>query len=174
MRGCGRLSWGCHSPCPEGDLVWETRTTFRAHRSRGARLCKAFKNESTSLFNFSLFAYKNVVIHRFTSKPLIFQEVNIKIPPKNALCQIIIGSIFLVLLNMMHILSGVLELTPDMWIWYIYYCFYNHSVSCDSVKNSCILYPQDPTIYVTKSLCLTNRMLQIFFFTIFSIAVIVC
>lgn len=75
--------------------MWETRVAFRAHRPRGVRLCTAFENESTSLFNFSLFAYKNVVIHLFTSKPLIFQEVNIKIPPKNALCQIIIGSIFL-------------------------------------------------------------------------------
>ena len=58
------------------------------------------------------------------SKPLIFQKVNIKIPPKNAFCQIIIGSIFLVLLNIMHIMSGVLDLTPNMWIWYIYYLFY--------------------------------------------------
>lgn len=58
------------------------------------------------------------------SKPLIFQKVNIKIPPKNALCQIIIGSIFLVLLNIMHIMSGVLDFTPNMWIWYIYYRFY--------------------------------------------------
>lgn len=68
---------------------------FRAHRPGGVRLRTAFKKESTSLFNFSLFAYKNVVIHLFTSEPLIFQEVNIKIPPKNALCPIIIGSIFL-------------------------------------------------------------------------------
>ena len=54
------------------------------------------------------------MIHHFMSKPLIFQKVNIKIPPKNAFCQIIIGSIFLVLLNIMHIMSGVLDLTPNM------------------------------------------------------------
>ena len=39
-----------------------------------------------------------------------------------------------------------------------------YSVSGDSVKNNYILYPQDPTIYVTNSLCLTNRMLQVFFY----------
>ena len=69
---------------------------LRGAQAGGVRLCAAFKNESTSLLNSSLFACKNVVIHLFTSEPLIFQEVNIKIPPKNALCQIIIGSIFLI------------------------------------------------------------------------------
>lgn len=94
------------------------------------------------------------------SKPLIFQKVNIKIPPKNAFCQIIIGSIFLVLLNAYHEWSLGFD---SKYVNLVHILPFLYSVSSDSVKNNYILYPKDPTIYVTNSLCLTNRMLQVFF-----------